>query len=77
MNDKLILSTATVTNDTNDLYLARNTITHRVHGRFPAATIVLDTSNMHDGDRSGLVAFRDWSAYIGVVRSDESYSVIM
>ncbi|KAL5315189.1 hypothetical protein ACEPPN_017840 [Leptodophora sp. 'Broadleaf-Isolate-01'] len=32
---------------------------------------------MHDGDRSGLVAFRDWSAYIGVVRSDESYSVII
>lgn len=62
---------------TDDLYKARNTLTHRVHGELPVATIVLDFSNMADGDRCGLAAFRDWTAYIGVVRSGDTYSVIM
>ena len=68
------LSAATVT---DDLYKARNTLTHRVHGEQPVATIVLDYSNMADGDRCGLAAFRDWTAYIGVVRSGDTYSVVM
>ena len=70
----ITLSAATVT---DDLYKARNTLTHRVHGELPVATIVLDFSNMADGDRCGLAAFRDWTAYIGVVRSADSYSVVM
>lgn len=32
---------------------------------------------MADGDRTGLAAFRDWSAYIGVVRTGATYSVVM
>ncbi|KAH6640810.1 glycosyl hydrolase [Chaetomium tenue] len=37
----LVLQTATV-NTTDDLYSARNTLTHRVHGEFPTATLELD-----------------------------------
>jgi beta-xylosidase len=74
INNGVTLSAATVT---NDLYLARNTLTHRFQGGTPIATIVLDTTNLADGDRAGLAAFRDWTAYIGVVRSGNSYSVVM
>ena len=74
VNNGVTLSTATVT---GDLYLARNTLTHRFQGGTPVATIVLDTTNMADGDRCGLAAFRDWTAYIGVVRTGSSYSVVM
>lgn len=74
VNNGVTLSTVTVT---NDLYLARNTLTHRFQGGTPIATIILDTSNMADGDRAGLAAFRDWSAYIGVVRTGSSYAVVM
>ncbi|KAK4154268.1 hydrolase-like protein [Chaetomidium leptoderma] len=62
----LTLSTATVT---TDLYSARNTLTHRMHGEFPSATVELDIRAMADGDRAGLAAFRDRSAYIGVHKS--------
>ncbi|KAI2627288.1 glycoside hydrolase family 43 protein [Hypomontagnella submonticulosa] len=64
VNDGLTLKTATVT---NDLYAARNTLTHRIHGPISTATIVMDTTNMADGDRAGLSLFRDQSAWIGVL----------
>ena len=70
----LKLSTVTVT---ADLYKARNTLTHRVHGPMPNATIEVDFSNMADGDRCGLAAFRDKSGYIGVVRRNTTYTVVM
>lgn len=73
VNNGLTLSTATVT---TDLYHARNTLTHRLHGPQPVATIEMDTSNMADGDRAGLAAFRDFSAYIGVWRSGIDYTVV-
>ncbi|KAH6621067.1 hydrolase-like protein [Chaetomium sp. MPI-SDFR-AT-0129] len=59
----LTLSTATVT---DDLYSARNTLTHRAYGEFPAATAWLNISKLADGDRAGLAVFRDRSSYIGV-----------
>lgn len=68
----LTLFTATVT---DDLYLARNTLTHRIHGEFPTGTIAIDVSNLADGDRCGLAAFRDRSAYIGVHRDGDDYSI--
>jgi beta-xylosidase len=61
----LRLQTATVT---NDLYAARNTLTHRIQGPTSTATVELDYSAMTDGDRSGLAMLRDSSAWIGVKR---------
>ncbi|XXH04261.1 hypothetical protein Hte_010675 [Hypoxylon texense] len=64
VSNGLTLHAATVT---TDLYAARNTLTHRIHGPVSTATIVLDTANMADGDRAGLSLFRDQSAWIGVL----------
>lgn len=61
----LTLWTATVT---DDLFTARNTLTHREYGPFPTATIELDFQDMEDGDRCGLAAFRDETSWIGIVR---------
>ena len=72
VNNGLTLSTATIT---NDLYKARNTLTHRVYGAVSVATIVIDTSNLADGDSCGLSAFRDWTAYIGITRSGSTYTI--
>lgn len=63
----LRLGTATVT---NDLYNARNTLTHRIQGPSSTATIELDHSTMRDGDRAGLAMLRDSSAWIGVRRDN-------
>jgi beta-xylosidase len=71
---KLTLQTATVT---NDLYAARNTLTRRILGPESTATIELDYAMMHDGDRAGLALFRDASAWVGVERSGDAYSVVM
>ncbi|KAI1183788.1 glycoside hydrolase family 43 protein [Nemania serpens] len=65
VNNGLTLSAATVT---TDLYQARNTLTHRIHGPNATATIVLDASAMAPGDRAGLALLRDKSAWIGVAR---------
>lgn len=70
----LRLQTATVT---DDLYSARNTLTHRILGPISNATIVLDVSRMKDGDRAGLAMLRDASAWIGVARDDGKYKVVM
>ncbi|MFD6139239.1 family 43 glycosylhydrolase [Promicromonospora sp. NPDC060271] len=63
----LRLQTATVT---NDLYNARNTLTHRIQGPSSTATIELDYAAMRDGDRAGLAMLRDSSAWIGVRRDN-------
>jgi beta-xylosidase len=68
----LTLQTAT---QTNDLYAARNTLTHRIPGPTSTATIELDYSAMKDGDVAGLAALRDSSAWIGVKRSAGAYQV--
>ncbi|MEW2441087.1 hypothetical protein [Micromonospora marina] len=65
MNNGLRLQTASVT---NDLYRARNTLTHRIQGPTSTGTIELDYSGMRDGDRAGLAMLRDSSAWIGVRR---------
>ncbi|GJC91311.1 glycosyl hydrolase family 43 protein [Colletotrichum higginsianum] len=57
---------------TEDLYSARNTLTHRIHGEFPKGTVEIDFANLADGDRFGLAAFRDQSAYIGIHREGAS-----
>jgi beta-xylosidase len=74
LHNGLKLQTATVT---NDLYAARNTLTHRILGPKSSATIELDLSHMKDGDRAGLALFRDSSAWIGVRRDNGKLEVAM
>ncbi|MEU6260228.1 glycoside hydrolase 43 family protein [Streptomyces griseorubiginosus] len=70
----LTLTTATVT---DDLYWARNTLTHRIQGPTSTATIQLDHSAMKDGDRAGLALLRNSSAWIGVKRDGGATRVVM
>jgi beta-xylosidase len=74
VNNGLRLQTATVT---NDLYAARNTLTHRIQGPTSTATIELDYSAMRDGDRTGLAMLRQSSAWIGVKRDNGATRVVM
>ncbi|MFD6607838.1 RICIN domain-containing protein [Micromonospora chalcea] len=74
VNNGLRLQTATVT---NDLYRARNTLTHRIQGPTSTGTIELDYSTMRDGDRAGLAMLRDSSAWIGVRRDNGATRVVM
>jgi beta-xylosidase len=74
VNNGLRLQTATVT---NDLYAARNTLTHRIQGPSSTATIELDYSMMANGDRTGLAMLRDSSAWIGVKRDNGTTRVVM
>ncbi|KAL4868983.1 glycosyl hydrolase [Aspergillus spectabilis] len=69
-NPGLTLYTATVT---NDLYAARNTLAHRLHGANPYGVVEIDFSNMADGDHAGLAALKDASAWIGVIRNGTEY----
>lgn len=63
----LRLQTATVT---NDLYDARNTLTHRIQGPSSTATVEIDPAEMREGDRAGLAMLRDSSAWIGLRRDN-------
>ncbi|MFF1833375.1 family 43 glycosylhydrolase [Streptomyces sp. NPDC058231] len=74
VNDGLTLRTATVT---DDVYWARNTLTHRIQGPTSTATVQLDHSAMRDGDRAGLALLRDSSAWIGVKREGRVTRVVM
>ena len=74
VNNGLRMQTATVT---NDLYRARNTLTHRIQGPTSTGTIELDYSTMRDGDRAGLAMLRDSSAWIGVRRDNGATRVVM
>jgi len=71
-NPGLTLSTATVT---DDLFHARNTLIHRLHGKFPVGTVQIDFTNMADGDSFGLAAFKEQSAWIGVIREGSTYTI--
>lgn len=74
LDNGLTLRTATVT---NDLYWARNTLTHRIQGPTSTATVQLDHTAMRDGDRAGLALLRDSSAWIGVKRDDGTTRLVM
>jgi beta-xylosidase len=74
VNDGLTLQTATVT---NDLYAARNTLTHRIQGPTSTATIEVDHAAMRDGDRAGLAMLRQSSAWIGLRRDSGTTRVVM
>lgn len=70
----MTLHTATVT---DDLYAARNTLTHRILGPTSTGTIVLDISAMQDWDVAGFALLRDSSAWIGVKREGTTARVVM
>jgi beta-xylosidase len=74
VNNGLTLSTATVT---VDLYQAQNTLTKRIHGPKGVGTAVIDFTNMAAGDRTGLVLLRDQSAWVGVMRNNNTYLLAM
>lgn len=70
----LILRTADVT---ADLFLARNTLTHRIIGPKSTGTFCIDVSKMADGDRAGAALFRDRAAYIGVWKEGTASRIVM
>ncbi|KAH0441205.1 xylosidase glycosyl hydrolase [Colletotrichum camelliae] len=70
----LQLRTATVT---DDFFMARNTLSHRIIGPSSTATIKIDYSKMADGDRAGLVLFDYTAGWIGVVRDGSTFRVVM
>ena len=72
VNNGLTLRAATVT---DDLYQARNTLTHRILGPASVATIEIDVSDMKSGDRAGLTLFRDVSAWIGIIKTGENLQI--
>jgi beta-xylosidase len=74
VHNGLTLQTASVT---DDLFQARNTLTHRILGPKSTATIVLNDSRMKNGDRAGLSLFRNSSAWVGVERDNGKYKVVM
>jgi len=71
--DGLVLQTATVT---DDLFMARNTITRRILGPKSVATYHVDISKMADGDRAGAAIFRDRTAYIGVHKTAAAATLV-
>jgi len=73
-HDGLTLKAATVT---NDVYRARNTLTHRILGPESTATLILDDTEMKDGDRAGLAMLRDDSAWVGVKRDGSLFRIVM
>jgi beta-xylosidase len=70
--DGLVLNTATVT---DDLYHARNTLTHRILGPHSTGTFRLNLGGMADGDVAGVAVLRDSSAWIGVRKQGDSLSL--
>ncbi|KAH7013361.1 concanavalin A-like lectin/glucanase domain-containing protein [Ilyonectria destructans] len=73
IDDGLTLFTATIA---DDIFSARNTLTRRGHGPSTVATIWINFSQMANGDRCGLAAFRDESSSIGIERSEDSYAIV-
>ncbi|KAF9869777.1 xylosidase glycosyl [Colletotrichum karsti] len=70
----LTLHTATVT---DELYAARNTLTHRILGPKSSGTFRLNLAGMSDGDIAGASIFRDDSAYIGFQKEGDSLKLFL
>lgn len=74
LEEGLKLQTATVT---DDFFLARNTLTHRILGPNSTLTIELDFSSMKDGDMAGLAVFRYNADLISVTKEENGTSLQM
>ncbi|KAL5085990.1 hypothetical protein Trisim1_009754 [Trichoderma cf. simile WF8] len=68
----LIMKTASVT---DDLFLARNTLTHRVLGPASKGTFQIDLSGIQDGDQAGMALFRDSMAFIGLSKASDELTL--
>jgi arabinoxylan arabinofuranohydrolase len=56
---------------------ARNTLTQRTQGPYCSGWILMDTSNMTDGDYAGLAAFQQEYGLIGVTKEGDDAYIIM
>ena len=65
----LTLQTATVT---DDFFMARNTLSHRILGPKSTATVHLDYSGMANGDQAGLAIFRYRASWLAISKSDST-----
>ncbi|CCZ57786.1 glycoside hydrolase 43 family protein [Hungatella hathewayi] len=70
----LKLTNGTICRNLSD---ARNTLTQRTFGPVCSGRVLLDVSEMQDGDFAGLGAFQDQYGYVGVEIVDGSARVIM
>ena len=70
----LRLKTATVT---DNLFLARNTLTQRMCGPRCAGAVKLDLSHLKDGDRVGLTAFQGDSGVLAVEKKGSKKRLVM
>jgi beta-xylosidase len=61
----------------NTIYLAPNTLTQRMEGPQCSAYIVMDYSNMKDGDRAGFAAFNSDSGVLTIKRIGKKYYLEM
>lgn len=69
----LTLHTASIT---DELYSARNTLTHRILGPKSSGTFRLNLANMADGDVAGVSILRDESAYIGFQKEGDTLRLV-
>jgi len=56
---------------------ARNTLTQRTFGSRCSGSILIDASNLKNGDYAGLAALQDYYAFIGVKMIDDKKFVVM
>lgn len=70
----LKLSNGTICRNLSD---AHNTLTQRTFGPVCSGEVLLDSSDMRNGDFAGLGAFQDQYGYVGVMIEEDTAKVIM
>lgn len=64
-------------NTANDLLAARNTLTQRMAFPKTHASILVDGSNLKDGDVAGICALQSMYGLIGLMKEEEGYFLVM
>lgn len=60
-----------------DVLQVRNILTQRTMGPTSSASVLLDVSQMKDGDRTGLIALQKKYGYVGVKMEDQQKTIVM
>ncbi len=60
-----------------DVLQVRNILTQRTMGPTSSASVMLDVSQMKDGDRAGLIALQKKYGYVGVKMADQQKTIVM
>jgi beta-xylosidase len=60
-----------------DILQARNTLTQRTFGPVCSGEVLMEASNMKDGDIAGLSAFQKKYGYVGVKMTGDAKSIVM